>query len=191
MVRKLSALILLILLLTPLTAASPFGNASIGAHGGYLSVDSIPEWSYGFDMEFRMGADINETVGFYGGVSAGFALPLMPLHRFLELPGLFDYGVMAGAMFRTGRWTFALEGGVRSYLVSGQQTLMYGGSFIPSFAFLTASDLGFRNQEARSGYLPLAYMISLPISAYASPDGLDLRVGVAVSIDIDAAWRSM
>ena len=165
--------------------AVPYGSISVGADAGFLSADSIPEYAYGFSISFRLGGDITDSISLYGKVEAGFMLPIMALHRFLELPGLFSYGIGGGAVFRMGRWALSVDAGVRSLLVSGQQSFYYGGTFTPSYMLLTMREA---DMYYRKSPYPMGIMISFPISAYACPSGLDLRGGVAVTIDICSSW---
>ena len=184
--RRYLIVILLFVLYSPVMAdANPYGSLSVKADTGFLSVGSVPGYSWGLDMSFRMGADVIPELGIYGKAEAGFTIPIISLHRFLEYPSLWEYGLAVGTVYRIGRWSLALEAGVRSYVVSGQQEMMYGGAFIPSFSFLTGDDMDLRYERKT---LPIAYGISLPVSVYMSPHGLDLRVGVALTMDVSAWW---
>lgn len=175
-------MILLAAALLPLSAeAKPFGVFSMAMDGGFTSADSIPAWTYGGGFSFRMGGDIDPQLGFYGSAEAGIAVPFRQLHRFLELPSSFLYGIGAGVEYRAGRWTLMAEAGIRSFLVSGQQELMYGGSFTISYALMTGEELGL---GTRREPLPIAYMLSLPVSAYFSPDGISLSIGIAVTMEV-------
>ena len=174
----------LLLFLSSALYAGAYGSFGVMGEAGFTSIDDIPEYSYGMTLEARGGADIMDSLSLYGTLDLGFKMPLYPLHRFLELPCVFSVGIGAGAIYRIGRWSVSGDIGIRSYIASGQQTLMYGGTITAGYTFLTGYDFRRTNRDI----LPIGYTVSVPVSAYISPSGLDIVFGVMLSIDIASDW---
>ena len=174
----------LLLILSSALYAGAYGSFGVMGEAEFTSIDDIPEYSYGMTVEARGGADIMDSLSLYGALNLGFKMPLYPLHRFLALPCVFSVGIGAGAVYRIGRWSVSGDIGIRSYIASGQQTLMYGGTIRAGYTFLTGHDFRRTNRDV----LPIGYTVSVPVTAYISPSGLDIAFGVMLSIDIASDW---